>query len=47
MAAAVAARLGEQLADYKVPRIYTVVDELTKGATGKILKRELRESVGG
>ena len=33
--------LGEQLADYKVPRIYTVVDELTKGATGKILKRGL------
>ena len=31
----------ERLAKYKVPRIYHVVDELPKGSTGKILKRQL------
>lgn len=33
--------LSERLTDYKVPRIYHVVDTLPKGATGKILKRAL------
>ena len=33
--------LEEQLAAYKVPRIYQLVEELPKGATGKILKRAL------
>jgi long-chain acyl-CoA synthetase len=32
----------EQLAAYKYPRIVEFVDELPKGPTGKILKRELR-----
>lgn len=33
--------LSEQLAAYKVPRIYRVVEALPKGATGKILKRQI------
>lgn len=33
--------LEERLAAYKVPRIYQLVEELPKGATGKILKRAL------
>ncbi|MBS7548907.1 class I adenylate-forming enzyme family protein [Dietzia massiliensis] len=33
--------LSEQLAAYKVPRIYQVVEALPKGATGKILKRQI------
>jgi long-chain acyl-CoA synthetase len=32
----------EQLAAYKYPRIVDFIDELPKGPTGKILKRELR-----
>ncbi len=32
----------ERLAAYKYPRIFKVMDALPKGATGKILKRELR-----
>ena len=31
-----------QVAPYKYPRTVTLIDELPKGATGKILKRELR-----
>jgi acyl-CoA synthetase (AMP-forming)/AMP-acid ligase II len=31
----------ERLADYKVPRRLTVVDELPRNATGKVLKQEL------
>ena len=31
------------LADYKVPRVVHVVDELPRNATGKVLKRELVE----
>ncbi|WP_270238750.1 long-chain-fatty-acid--CoA ligase [Kocuria marina] len=31
----------ERVAKYKYPRIYRIVDELPKGPTGKILKREL------
>lgn len=33
--------LGERVSDYKVPRIYHLVEALPKGATGKILKREI------
>ena len=36
--------LKEQLAGYKVPKEYIAVDELPKGAAGKIPKRELRKS---
>jgi long-chain acyl-CoA synthetase len=36
---AMRAWVGERLSAYKVPRVYQVVDELPKGATGKILKR--------
>ncbi len=32
----------EKLAAYKYPRIVEIIDELPKGPTGKILKRELR-----
>ncbi|MDO5740129.1 MAG: long-chain fatty acid--CoA ligase [Ornithinimicrobium sp.] len=32
-----------QIAPYKYPRTVTLIPELPKGATGKILKRELRE----
>jgi acyl-CoA synthetase (AMP-forming)/AMP-acid ligase II len=34
---------GERLADYKVPRRITFVDELPRNATGKVLKHELIE----
>jgi len=33
----------QRLASYKVPRIIRFVDELPKGATGKILKRDLHQ----
>jgi long-chain acyl-CoA synthetase len=33
--------LGVRLSQYKVPRLYSIVDELPKGATGKILKRAI------
>lgn len=33
--------LEERLAAYKVPRIYRIVEGLPKGATGKILKRQI------
>ena len=33
----------ERLADYKVPRRITFLDELPRNATGKVLKRELVE----
>jgi fatty-acyl-CoA synthase len=32
----------ENLASYKVPRSITVLDELPRGSTGKILRRELQ-----
>lgn len=34
---------GARLADYKVPRDFSFVDELPRNPTGKVLKRELRE----
>jgi long-chain acyl-CoA synthetase len=33
----------ERLAGYKYPRQITIVDELPKSATGKILKAKLRD----
>jgi len=36
-----------QLAPFKVPKEYLVVDEMPKNATGKILKRELRRQFSG
>lgn len=35
----------ERLSGYKVPRIYQMVEELPKGATGKILKRQIDPTV--
>ena len=35
----------ENLANYKVPRDVTVLDELPRGSTGKILRRELQDRV--
>ncbi|MFD2757213.1 long-chain-fatty-acid--CoA ligase [Gulosibacter faecalis] len=37
----------EQLADYKVPRSYVVVDELPKSLLGKVLRKQVREQLGG
>ncbi len=37
----------ENLANYKVPREITVVDELPRGSTGKILSSELQSRVSG
>jgi fatty-acyl-CoA synthase len=34
----------EHLARYKVPKEIKVLDELPRNATGKVLKRELREA---
>jgi acyl-CoA synthetase (AMP-forming)/AMP-acid ligase II len=34
---------GGFLADYKIPRSVTFLDELPRNATGKVLKRELAE----
>jgi acyl-CoA synthetase (AMP-forming)/AMP-acid ligase II len=36
-----------RLADYKTPRRAVVVDELPRNSMGKVLKRELREQLGG
>jgi acyl-CoA synthetase (AMP-forming)/AMP-acid ligase II len=38
---------GERLADYKVPRRVTFLDELPRNAGGKVLKSELATSAGG
>ena len=35
--------LRENLAKYKLPSEYVFMNELPKGPTGKILKRELRD----
>ena len=37
----------ENLANYKVPREITVLDELPRGSTGKILRNELQSRVNG
>ena len=37
----------EHIARFKRPKRYLFVDELPKNATGKVLKRELRERLGG
>ena len=39
----VKAYVKENLAGYKVPRDVEFIDELPRNATGKVLKRELRE----
>jgi acyl-CoA synthetase (AMP-forming)/AMP-acid ligase II len=39
------AHVRENLANYKVPRTITVLDELPRGSTGKIVRRELRALV--
>jgi acyl-CoA synthetase (AMP-forming)/AMP-acid ligase II len=36
--------VGEHLARYKVPREVRIIDELPRNATGKVLKRELRDA---
>jgi acyl-CoA synthetase (AMP-forming)/AMP-acid ligase II len=36
----------DNLANYKVPREITVLDELPRGSTGKFLRNELRARVG-
>ena len=35
----------ENLANYKVPREITILDELPRNSTGKIVRRELQERV--
>jgi acyl-CoA synthetase (AMP-forming)/AMP-acid ligase II len=37
----------DNLANYKVPRDITLLDELPRNSTGKILRRELQERAGG
>jgi len=37
--------LKDKLANYKIPKKFIVLDELPKNATGKVLKRVLREKV--
>jgi acyl-CoA synthetase (AMP-forming)/AMP-acid ligase II len=39
------AHVRENLANYKVPRTITVLNELPRGSTGKIVRRELQELV--
>jgi acyl-CoA synthetase (AMP-forming)/AMP-acid ligase II len=46
-AEALTAHCRAALAGYKVPRRIEFVDELPKNATGKVLRRELREQYGG
>ncbi len=36
----------ENLANYKVPREITVLDELPRSSTGKIVRRELQDRAG-
>ena len=35
--------LRSRLANFKVPREFVLVDDLPRGASGKVLKRELRD----
>jgi fatty-acyl-CoA synthase len=44
-AAALAEHCGERLARFKVPKTFTVVDELPRSSMGKVLKADLRASV--
>ena len=37
--------LREQLANYKIPRQIHLIEELPKNATGKVLKRVLKENL--
>ena len=37
----------EQMARFKRPKYYLFVDELPRNASGKVLKRQLREQVAG
>jgi fatty-acyl-CoA synthase len=39
------AHVRESLANYKVPRSITVLDELPRGSTGKIVRRDLQELI--
>ena len=41
------AHVKDNLARYKVPRDFVFLDELPRNATGKVLKRELKEDDGG
>lgn len=34
-----------KLADYKIPKLYEIVEALPRNATGKILKNQLRQGV--
>jgi len=36
----------ENLANYKVPREITILDELPRGSTGRIVRRELQDRAG-
>jgi fatty-acyl-CoA synthase len=36
----------ENLANYKVPREITILDELPRSITGKIVRRELQDRAG-
>jgi acyl-CoA synthetase (AMP-forming)/AMP-acid ligase II len=36
----------DQMANYKVPRVVELVDELPINATGKVVKDELRQRAG-
>ena len=36
----------ENLANYKVPREITILDELPRSSTGKIVRRELQDRAG-
>jgi fatty-acyl-CoA synthase len=46
LAARLRSYVGQHLARYKVPREVRVIDELPRNATGKVLKRELRDPAG-
>lgn len=42
---ALKAWLSERIAGYKVPRIFKVIDELPRNAMGKVVKKELKETL--
>jgi long-chain acyl-CoA synthetase len=39
------AHLRQHLANFKLPKAHHIVDELPKNATGKVLKRVLKERI--